>query len=435
MIKTYILDTNVLLSDPDSIFNFEDNNVVIPIGVIEELDKFKNNHGELGVSARRVSRHLDALRKNGNLHDGISLGDGLGKIYVKYNGNLSSYYKESNIDLHVIHLAQELLTKKTLDLPCIIVSKDVNLRIRADALQLQAEDYISNKVKLNDNSLGFEYVYSTNELINAVYGDGSVDISEINTIKNIYPNYYIVIKEEGNEKHSALTKISRDMKRLVHVGKAPVSIPISPINLEQSCAFDALLDPEISLVCLSGKAGTGKTLIAAAVGFHLVSSKKNGFKGMLVSRPVVPMGNDLGYLPGDLNEKLDPWMQPIYDAFSIINEKSGGNGKDFVSKCPNIIVEPLTYIRGRSIHGQYMIIDEAQNLSALEIKTIITRAGENTKIVLTGDISQIDNPYIDAESNGLSIVTNKFMSSEISAHVMMQRGVRSRLSEEASNIL
>lgn len=427
MIKNYILDTNVLLQDPEAIYNFEDNTVIIPIGVIEELDKFKKDNNELGRNARQISRHLDELRVKGDLRHGITMPNG-GTIKVRYNGNLESFYKEQNIDLHVIHIAQETI-KKEATTPCIIVSRDINVRIRANALGLLAEDYEAGKVN-DDIDFGFKEIEVDIDVIVEMAEHKFIPVETNKIFRGYNPNYYFNLVNPEN-KRSILAKVSYDGQNIETLPHLPSKMFIRSKNREQTFVLDALLDPNINLVCISGKAGTGKTLLAVAAGYFL-TEVEDKYDRLLVSRPVYPMGKDLGFLPGTLEEKLDPWMQPIYDSFDVINGNRNSSGKKLVADSSKITVEPLTYIRGRSIHRQFVIVDESQNLTPLEIKTIVTRAGEGTKIVLTGDVEQIDNPYVDKYSNGLSVVMDAFKDSSLSAHIIMTKGVRSKLAQEAS---
>ena len=430
MVKNYVLDTNVLLLDPNAITQFEDNNVIIPIGVIEELDKFKKDQSELGKNARHVSRSLDILRQQGDLREGVKVGQG--KVMVRYNGNLNSYYKESNVDLHVLHIAQKIVEQDP-ETPCIIVSRDINVRIRANALGLRAEGYESDKIPHSEIDKG----YSEATLDQAAFADFA-DNKEV-PIKSIFvdgeptPNHYLVVHKDTDPKSSLLGRVDRDGKKIRRLLACPSGIGLMPKNKEQGFVVDALLDNDIKLVSIIGKAGSGKTILSVAIGYYL-SVKQKEYSRLLVSRPIFPMGRDIGYLPGDIGEKLDPWMTPIYDAFDVISHDKRMNGRNMVDGC-NVVVEPLTYIRGRSIRDQFLIIDEAQNLNTHEIKTIITRAGENTKVVLTGDIYQIDNPYLDSLSNGLSVVTMNMRDSRLSANITLEKGVRSELAEEASNKL
>ena len=430
MIKNYVIDTNVLLLDPEAIFKFEDNNVIIPIGVIEELDKFKKDQSELGKNARQVSRSLDILRQEGDLRVGIKVGSG--KLMVRYNGNLNQFYKESNVDLHVIHIAQEV-AKREPDIPCVIVSRDINVRIRSNALGLSAESYEGDKIPHSEIDKGFGEATVSDKMFDVLSESNSVDIQEVYSEAKLEPNHYLVVQRDGNTKKSFLARVEPNGKFIKRLITCPHGVGLIPKNKEQGFAIDALMDNDIKLVCIAGKAGSGKTILSVAVGYYLSSIKKE-YKRLLVSRPVFPMGKDIGYLPGSIDEKLDPWMTPIYDAFDVIKHDDKSRGRDLVDGI-NVIVEPLTYIRGRSIKDQYLIIDEAQNLTLHEIKTIVTRAGENTKVVLTGDVYQIDNPYIDSLSNGLSIAITRMKGSRIAANIVLDKGVRSELSEEAANKL
>lgn len=431
MTKNYVIDTNVLLLDPEAIFKFEDNNVIIPIGVIEELDRFKKDQTELGKNARHISRSLDVLRTQGDLREGVPIGEG--KLMVRYNGNLQSFYKETNVDLHVIHVAQEV-AKREPDVPCIIVSRDINVRIRSNALGLNAESYESDKIPHSEVDKGHCEAIVSEEAFEKLVNKQSIDVKEAFVVDvELFPNYYLMLQKEGATKNTLLGRVDQGGKTIRRLISCPNGIGIVPKNKEQGFVMDALMDNNIKLVCIAGKAGSGKTLLSVAIGYYLVTRQRD-YKRLLVSRPVFPMGRDIGYLPGDINDKLDPWMNPIYDAFDVLNGDKQLRGRDLVDGV-NVVVEPLTYIRGRSIRDQFLIIDESQNLNSHEIKTIITRAGENTKVVLTGDIYQIDHPYLDSLSNGLSYATMNMKDSKLSAHIVLEQGVRSELAEEAANKL
>jgi PhoH-like ATPase len=430
MIKNYIIDTNILLLDPEALFKFEDNNIIIPIGVIEELDKFKKDQSELGKNARHVSRTLDVLRQQGDLREGVKVGKG--KLMVRYNGNLHSFYKESNVDLHVIHIAQKIVEEDK-DIPCIIVSRDINVRIRANALGLKAENYESDQVPHTEIDKGYSETTISEKAFEELAQSREISVDDLVSDIKLFPNHYLVVHKDSITKSSLLARVDQDGRNIKRLLSCPAGIGLTPKNKEQGFVVDALLDNNIKLVSIAGKAGSGKTLLACAVGYYLTVRKKD-YKRLLVSRPVFPMGKDIGYLPGDIGEKLDPWMTPIYDAFDVIKHEKQGSGKYLIDGC-DVMVEPLTYIRGRSIRDQFLIIDESQNLNSHEIKTIITRAGENTKVVLTGDIYQIDNPYIDSLSNGLSVVTQNMRDSKLSANIVLEKGVRSELAEEAANKL
>lgn len=412
--------------------------MVIPIGVLEELDKFKKEQGELGRNAREVCRCLDKLRSKGDLSTGVLVNEHNGRLRIVYNGNVKTYLKEKNIDLHVIYVADKLKTLEP-DIPCIIVSKDINIRIRANALGLMAEDYECGQVK-EEIDHGIATVKMDDNFILSLQNDKFLQLSDLpndilSLFPNLYPNYYFLLQGdtfESDKTKNVMARLSTDMKTLRLLESNYTGMRIRPRNKEQSFVLDALMDDNIKLVTIIGKAGTGKTILATAAGYHMIT-KTNRYKKLLLSRPVVPMGRDIGYLPGDLNDKMDPWMQPLYDALEqVVGSKKQIDARAFIENNPNIKVEILTYIRGRSIQDQYFLLDEAQNLSPLEIKTIVTRAGEKTKVVMTGDIEQIDNPYLDRASNGLTIVTKAFMGSTLAAHIVMTKGVRSALAEEAT---
>lgn len=444
MIKNLVLDTNILLLDPDSIMNFKENNVIIPIGVIEELDRFKKENGELGKNSRDVARKLDALRLKGDLKVGVKLENGFdGTLKVIYNGNLNNYLKETNVDFHILHIAK-ILQDAEPDSPCIIVSKDVNIRIRANALGILSEDYEASQIT-EEIDKGYSEVKCDVGRIERINNERKVAISDCMDFFTSDPisSHYLIIKcdDEGLKKsqiNNILAKVSPDKKFIEALEPLKGGLRLRPKNVEQTFVLDALMDERIKLVSIIGASGTGKSLLACAVG-HYFLTKTDQYYKMLISRPMVSMGNKdtVGFLPGDLISKLDPWMQPIYDSFEtlISNKKEIKDGREFVLQQKNIKIEVLAYIRGRSIHDQYFLIDECQNTSSLEIKTIVTRAGEGTKIILTGDIDQIDNPYLDKYSNGLTVATKSFIGSELAAHIVMSKGVRSRLSEEASHRL
>ena len=327
MIKNYVLDTNVLLLDPDAMFKFEDNNVIIPIGVIEELDKFKRDLTELGKNARHVSRALDILRQEGDLRDGVKVGKG--KLMVRYNGNLQSYYKETNVDLHVIHIAQKLVEQEP-DIPCVIISRDINVRIRANALGFKAEGYESDRIPHSEIDCGYSEVIIEVKLFENLVSGQSVDLSSLAFDFDIYPNHYLVVhREGGGPKSGLLARIDRYGEKVNKILTCPSGVGLKSKNKEQSFVLDALLDDDIKLVCIAGKAGSGKTIISVAVGYYLVVQERR-YKRLLVSRPVFPMGRDIGYLPGDIGEKLDPWMTPIYDAFDVIKHDKEVSGRHLV---------------------------------------------------------------------------------------------------------
>jgi PhoH-like ATPase len=436
--KTFVLDTNVLLFDPHSVFKFGENKVYIPLIVVEELDRFKKDQSENGRNAREFGRSIDKLRKQGSLADGVKLENGgTLSISILPNPDLS---KVRGIDLSSndnVILADALSIKQKGE-NVILISKDINLRIKADALDIESEDYETTHVTPDQLYTGHRTFEVTSDRLSTFEKDRFLPIED-GDINALYPNEYLIVNEENNPQRRALARYHEGKKGLVPLIKPREGVwGIYPKNMEQQFAMDALLNNEIKLVSLLGKAGTGKTLLAIAAGLEAAIGKQD-YSRVLVSRPVIPMGRDLGFLPGDINEKLGPWMQPIFDNIDFLfgNQRARNEMTtwDELINQGLLHVEPLTYIRGRSLPAQYMIVDEAQNLSPHEIKTIITRAGEGTKIVLTGDCEQIDSPYLDSINNGLSYCIEKLKGEDIVAHTMLKVGERSPLSEVASKLL
>lgn len=434
--KNYILDTNVLLHDPNSLLSFEDNSVIIPIEVLEEIDRFKRESTELGQNARTVSRMLDGFRAQGHLSDGVNLPNGgrLQIVFQNVSSQIATPYGNNTVDSRIVALALSIKNQSK-GVPTILVTKDINLRIKADALGLPAEDYETDRVLLKDLYSGMCEKIVSQEKMTAFRANGELEIS--NGRVN-YPNEYCTLTDETNPKRTALTKVDATGKKLVPVVDSREGVwGIKPRNREQHFAFDALLDDRVKLVTLMGKAGTGKTLMAMAAGLKKTVLDRE-FRRLVVARPTVAMGKELGFLPGTLEEKLTPWMQPIHDALELLGDLNMGHehrrSNDLI-RSGLVVVEALSYIRGRSIAGQYMVIDEAQNLTPLEVKTIITRVGEGTKIIFTGDPYQIDNPYVDSSSNGFNYIISKFREEPIAAHVELQKGERSELAEIAANLL
>jgi PhoH-like ATPase len=437
-VKNYILDTNVLLHDPNSLLNFADNHVVIPIEVIEEIDRFKRESSELGQNARQVSRMLDGFRGEGSLSEGVKLPNG-GKLKVAFqkngNGNGDSHILNGNsVDNRILALAAGIQKTQPKN-PTILVSKDINLRIKADALGLQAEDYENDRVHIQDLYTGMIELSVSTEKMAAFRANGEL---EVNGGKTYFPNEFCTLTDETNPKKAALTKVDATGTKLVPIIDCREGVwGIKPRNREQHYAFDALLDDRIKLVTLMGKAGTGKTLMAMAAGLKRTVLDRE-FRRLVVARPTISMGKELGFLPGSLEEKLAPWMQPIHDALEMLSDLNMGHDhrrSGDLMRSGAIVVEALSYIRGRSIANQFMIIDEAQNLTPLEAKTIITRVGSGTKIIFTGDPYQIDNPYVDSSSNGFNYIVSRFRDQAIAAHIELQKGERSELAELAANIL
>jgi PhoH-like ATPase len=436
--KNYILDTNVLLHDPNSLLSFEDNNLLLPIEVIEEIDRFKKESTELGQNARSVSRTLDALRGSGRLNEGVQLPNG-GRLRIvcptynkRQNGN--GHFGSNSVDNRILSLAMEIKKKEPRS-HTILVSKDINLRIKADAVGIPAEDYENDRIFIKDLYTGMIEVTTTTEKMASFRVNGEL---ELEPGKQFYPNEYCTLAEEVNPKRTALTKVDPTGRKLIPIIDCREGIwGIKPRNREQHFAFDALLDDRVKLVTLMGKAGTGKTLLAIAAGLKRTVVDRE-FRRLVVARPTISMGKELGFLPGSLEEKLAPWMQPIHDALEMLSDLNMGHEhrrSNDLMRSGNIVVEALSYIRGRSIANQFMIIDEAQNLTPLEAKTIITRVGHGTKIVFTGDPYQIDNPYVDSSSNGFNYVVSRFRAEPIAAHIELQKGERSELAELAANIL
>ncbi|MDA8121644.1 MAG: PhoH family protein [Deltaproteobacteria bacterium] len=439
MIKNFVLDTNVLLHDPNALYKFQDNRVVIPITVIEELDHFKKDLNMLGRNARTVSKFVDRMRKEGSLADGVPLENG-GELRVAFGGNGTSLLPPELIgekkDNHILAVALSVRAREK-DVPVVVISKDTNLRIKADALGLRAEDYESGRVEIEELYRGFREVEVDKGWIDGFYSAGENALPT--GVEDLLPNEYLVLRD-GVSNASALGRYDSQRKRVrpLPVFKEDVW-GVRPRNKEQHFALDILLDDSVKLVTLAGKAGTGKTLLALAAGLRKTSDDEV-FQRLLVSRPVFPMGKDIGFLPGDVEEKLKPWMQPIFDNVEYLfgfsrRKRQGMRGYQELINLGILEIEPLTYIRGRSIPNQYIIIDEAQNLTPHEVKTILTRAGENSKVVLTGDPYQIDNPFVDSASNGLSFTVEKFKGEAIAGHVMLVKGERSPLAELAANLL
>ncbi len=438
MKKNYILDTNVLLHDPGAMLSFADNNVIVPIQVVEEVDHFKKEMSELGRNARRVSQLLDGLRREGRLAEGVVLsGGGTLRVMVHGGEELAAVAGlgpgDGTVDNAILALALHVQRNEP-ELPLILITKDTNLRIRADAMGLMAEDFETGRVRIEELDPGDQEIVVEPGLISALRNEGSAALPP----GSYRPNEYVLLRPAAGGNATALARVSAGIDRLEALGvPARPTWGIKPRNKEQHYAMDALLDDRIRLVTLMGKAGTGKTLLALAAGLEKVENESR-YHRLLISRPIFPVGKDVGFLPGGLEAKLAPWMQPIHDNLTLLLERTGV--KDVASELERLLhtvvsVEPITYIRGRSIPNQYIVVDESQNLTPLEVKTIITRVGEGTKIVLTGDSYQIDNPYVDASSNGFNYVVHKFREQAVAAHVVLRRGERSELAELASNLL
>jgi PhoH-like ATPase len=435
-VKNYILDTNVLLHDPNSLLAFKGNTVLIPIEVLEEIDRFKRESTELGQNARAVSRALDALRGKGHLNKGVKLENGgtLRIVFHEKNGDDTLPFGNNSVDNRIIGQAISI-QKREPKSPAILVTKDINLRLKADSLGLPAEDYETDRVLLTELYTGMIELTISTDKMSRFRVEGELDL---NGHGKYFPNEYCTLTEETNPKRTALTKVDPTATKLIPILDCREGVwGIKPRNREQHFAFDALLDDRIKLVTLMGKAGTGKTLMAMAAGLKRTVLDRE-FRRLVVARPTVSMGRELGFLPGSLEEKLAPWMQPIHDALELLSDLNMGSDhrrSTDLMRSGTIMVEALSYIRGRSIAHQFMVIDEAQNLTPLEVKTIITRVGTGTKIIFTGDPYQIDNPYVDSSSNGFNYIVSKFRDQAIAAHIELQKGERSELAELAANIL
>lgn len=462
MKKTYILDTNVLLSDPCCFQNFQDNDLIVPILVLEELDRHKGRSDEVGRNCREVSRVLDKLTELGSLKSGVSLpGGGTLKVLSSVNGYTDLLPPElvqgSSVDNMIIGFVLQL---KQQGYPnSILVSKDINVRVKCASLGIEAEDYLSIRVSnsLDELYTGVKVVLVDDSLIDDFYMGGLYRSSDV-TPDETYPNQIIVLKSvdvEGNTIKSALTRVTTNEKILRHLTKYDSIFGLRPKNKEQAFSFELLMDPSIKLLTLTGKAGCGKTILALAAGLEQLDSigTQQTYQKLIVSRPVQPVGRDIGFLPGTLQEKMEPWISPIRDNLEFLlgpgkknqRKKKSEDGTsqggfsdpylDLMQQKGLIEIEAISFIRGRSIPNAFIIIDEAQNLSMHELKTIITRAGENTKIILTGDIEQIDNVHVDTFTNGLTYAVEKFKEYDLSGHVTLIKGERSALATLASKIL
>jgi PhoH-like ATPase len=436
MKKNYVLDTNVLLHDPHAIFRFEDNNVIIPIYVIEEVDQFKREGSERGRNARSIARLLDELRERGGaLSKGVVLESG-GSLRVAVPTKrltLPSAIDHTAMDQAILQTAFEIRENDG-GRATIFVTMDTNLRIRADALGMAAQTYENQRVEPDELTSGIADLEMDGADVDTFFREGRIAPREPLPA----PNTCMLMRDRSNPSHTALGRYDASKKAItaLRVPRDGV-MNVRPRNKEQSFALDLLLDESIRMVTLVGKAGTGKTLLALAAG--LKRTVEDGvYTRMLVSRPVMPLGRDIGFLPGDVDEKLNPWMQPIFDNLEFLfssGSRKGPRAYAELLESGQIQVEPLTYIRGRSLPQQFIVVDEAQNLTPHEVKTIITRSGDGTKIVLTGDPGQIDNPYVDSASNGLTVAAERFRGEKLAAHIVLAKGERSELAELAANLL
>lgn len=440
--KTFILDTNVILHDASSINMFQENDVIIPLTVIEELDHFKRGSQVINLNAREFARTLDSMTGSALFNGGISMGKNRGKLRIAISKGLNAYikdvFKDDTPDHRVLSVAYDWQEKLKNKAQVILVTKDVNLRMKAKALGIHAEDYSTDRVK------SIEELYSGKGIVEDFNDDVLVklfqppyEVSAAKLLKRLngeaLPNKYYILR---NQSRSVLAHLDQNKEMIHKVDKTTV-YGITPRNAEQSFAVDALINPRIQLVSMTGKAGTGKTLLALAGALHV----KKSYRQIFIARPIVPLSNkDIGYLPGDVESKLAPYMQPLWDNLKVIQDQFPESDKyhqaiDTMIKEEKLVIEPLSYIRGRSLQRIFFIVDEAQNLTPHEVKTIITRAGEGAKVVFTGDIYQIDHPYLDGQSNGLSYLIDRFKGQRLYAHINLEKGERSELAELASNLL
>ena len=436
--KFYVIDTSVFLSDANCLFKFDNNDIIIPIKVLEEIDKHKKRQDSVGFNARMIIKHLDCLRERGSLASGVRIEKGKGILRVSAKtadlpDDLDPSIPDNEIIATAIRVKEQNPRKKV-----VIVSRDINMRVISDSLGIPAQNYINEQVVDDRNKLysGYAEIVVDDQMIDQFYDDEDVYLDEGLKMK-LYKHQFIMLQSSANPKKTALCRFKAYNVPLQNIigEKRDLSWGITPRNKEQSFAYDLLFDDTVPLVSLIGRAGSGKTLIAMAAGLEqTLGIRDNKYKKIVVSRPVQAMGKDIGFLPGTMEEKMLPWLRPIQDNMQLIIGNDKTMLQSYVER-GQVEIEALTYIRGRSISNAFMIIDEAQNLTAHEVKTIITRVGENTKIVLTGDIEQIDNIYTNETSNGLAYAVEKFKSSDLSGHITFMKGERSRIATEASKIL
>ncbi len=437
--KLFIIDTNVLLHDYKCIYNFEENDIIIPIVVLEELDKFKRGNDLINFHAREFTRELDKLSGDMLLTANIPLGENLGNMHIEtgkdFSEKVNQSFPERTADHRILAIA-EWVCSTNKDKAVVLITKDINLRMKAKSLGITAQDYENDKVaNIDDLYKGIRILEGVNQgAINKLYeSPEGVSISELNIDSNLSGHQFFIMKNNGSSALAHYNPVTKMLNRVIK----QTTYGIDPRNAEQTFAIEALSNPDIQLVSLTGKAGTGKTLLALAAA--LAQHKR--YKQIFLARPIVPLANrDLGFLPGDVKEKMDPYMQPLYDNLTVIKHKFSHQSPEFLRindmmKEEKLVITPLAYIRGRSLSSIFFIVDEAQNLTPHEIKTIITRAGEGTKMIFTGDIEQIDSPYLDTASNGLSYLSDKMKNQDIFAHVNLVKGERSFLAELASKLL
>jgi len=436
--RKYVIDTSVYLTDYQSITRFGEHDIIVPLKVLEEIDKHKKRQDSVGSNARNIVRFFDKLRENGTLHEGVSLGEGKGTVYVRgYDASfIPADLDKKNAD-HII-IATALTAREESPEEVVLVTRDIQLRVICDSLGLRCEGYESDQVVEDAGKLydGFVEVVVPDSVVDDFYEKQPVYIDNSMTgEQTLHNNQFVLLISEADPKKTALAFFQWYDSPIREIVRYKNGIwGVSARNKEQAFALDMLLNPDIPLVSVVGKAGSGKSLLSLAAGLEQVIGVESKYKRLIVSRPVQPMGKDIGFLPGDMNEKMIPWLMPVQDNLQFLMGDDRSTLEMYVEK-GTIEIEALTYIRGRSISNAFIIIDECQNLSAHEIKTIITRVGENTKIVFTGDIEQIDNVYVDATTNGLSYVVEKMKDQEISGHITLKKGERSKVATIAAAIL
>ena len=439
--KIYVIDTSVYLTDFSSLRAFEDNDIVIPFKVLEEIDKHKKRQDAVGSNARNIIRALDELREIGSLHNGVSMGEGFGTVTARsYDPQLIPLdWDVEDPDNQIIATALTV-KRENPESKVTLVSRDINLRVKCDSIGLATDDYQASQVieSLDDIYSGYTEMTVKDSVIEDFYNGEDIFIPKEE--EGLNGNQFLVMSSEINEKKSALARFKNYNTPLLKIPNKRRVWGISPRNKEQTYALELLMDPSISLVSLVGKAGSGKTLCAIAAGLeqtlddHPMSSQKSIYTRLIVSRPVEPLGKDIGFLPGTMEEKMEPWLKPIQDNLKFLMVDDSVTLQEYMDM-GKIEVEALTYIRGRSIANAFIIIDEAQNLTKHELKTIVTRVGEGTKLILTGDVEQIDNIYIDERTNGLTYAVEKMKEHEITGHVTLKKGERSAIATLGSKIL